>query len=169
MASSASSASAERNPLEKKFNSQTKYLLMKLWEYCKQEAKKCKISINITERISKATSIVCNAFFAGFWYTLFHAGISRTSIVRVTMEHCKKGGLSMPRKRYKKHFAQARLIVIVRYKCSRVHVDADSFDRDSTRQDPFIVRKEGNLSLSKIWQVNFEPWNFVTYSVLGQT
>ena len=128
---------------------------MKLWEYCKQEAKKCKISINITERISKATGIVCNAFFAGFWYTLCHAGISRTSIVtpivRVTMEHCKKGGLSTTRKRYKKYFAQARSIVILRYKCSRVHVDADSFDRDSIRQDPFIVRKEGNLSLSKIW------------------
>ena len=64
----------------------------------KQEAKKCKISINITERIWKATGIVCNAFFAGFWRTLRHAGISRTSIVRVRMEHCKKGGLSMPRK-----------------------------------------------------------------------
>ena len=48
------------------------------------------------------------------------------------------------------HFAQARSIVIVRYKCSRVHVDAHSFDPDIVRQDPFIVRKEGNLSLSKI-------------------
>ena len=55
MASSAPSASAERTPLGKKLNSQAKYLLMKLWEYFKQEAKKCKISINITERISKAT------------------------------------------------------------------------------------------------------------------
>ena len=95
----------------------------------------------------KATGIVCNAFFAGFWHTLRHAGISRTSI---RMEHCKKGGLFTPRKRYKMHFAQAHSIVIVRYKCSRVHVDADSFDPDTVRQDPFIVWKEGNLSLSKI-------------------
>ena len=56
-----------------------------------QEAKKSKISINITERIWKATGIVCNAFFVGFWHTLHHAGISRTSIVRVRMEHRKKG------------------------------------------------------------------------------
>ena len=55
MASNAPSASAERNSLGKKLNSQTKYLLMKLWEYFKQEVKKCKISINITERILKAT------------------------------------------------------------------------------------------------------------------
>ena len=148
MASSAPSANAERNPLGKKLNSQTKYLLMKLWEYFKQEAKKCKISINITGRIWKATGIVCNTFFAGFWHTLRHAGISRTSIVRVRMEYRKKGGLSTPRKRYKKHVAQAYSIVIVRYKCSRVHVDADSFDQDAIRQGPFIVRKEGN---SKIW------------------
>ena len=134
MTSSALSASAERNPLRKKLNSQTKYLLMKLWEYFKQEAKKCKISVNITERILKATGIVCNAIFAGFWHTLCHAGISRTSTVRVRMEYHKKGGLSTPRKRYKKHFAQTRSIVIVRYKCSRVHVDADSFDRDAIRQ-----------------------------------
>ena len=113
MASSAPSASAERTPLGKKLNSQTKYLLMKLWEYFKQEAKKCKICINITERISKATGIVCNsAFFAGFLHTLRHAGISRTSI---RMEHRKKGGLFTPRKRYKMQFAQARSIVIVRY------------------------------------------------------
>ena len=151
MASSAPSVNAEQNPLGKMLNSQTKYLLMKLWKYFKQEAKKCKISINIMERIWKVTDIVCNAFFAGFWHTLRHAGISRTFIVRVRMEHRKKGGLSTPRKRYKKHFAQARSIVIVRYKCSRVHVDADRFDRDAIRQGPFIVRKEGNLSLSKIW------------------
>ena len=118
MASSALSVSAEQNPLGKKLNTQTKYLLMKLWEYFKQEAKKCKISVNITERISKATGIVCNAFFAGFWHTLRHTGVSRTSIVRVRMEYCKKGGLSTPRKRYKKHFAQTCSIVIVRYKCS---------------------------------------------------
>ena len=147
MVSSAPSSSAERNPLGKKLNSQMKYLLMKLWEYFKQEAKKCKVSINITERISNATGVVCNAFVAGFWHTLRHAGISMTSI---RMEHRKKGGLFTPRKRYKMHFAQARSIVIVRYKCSRVHVDADTFDPDTIRQDPFIVRKEGNLSLSKI-------------------
>ncbi|XP_065893999.1 uncharacterized protein [Dysidea avara] len=114
MASSVPSASAERNPFGKTLNSQTKYLLMKLWEYFKQEAKKCKISINIMERISKAT------------------GISRTSI---RMEHRKKGDLFTPRKRYK---------------CSRVLVDTDSFNPDTIRQDPFIVRKGGNLSLSKI-------------------
>ena len=81
---------------------------MKLWEYFKQEAKKCKISINITERISKATGILYHAFFAGFWHTLRHAGISRTSI---RMEHRNKGGLFTPRKRYKMHFAQARSIL----------------------------------------------------------
>ena len=106
--SSAASASAEQNPLEKKLNSQTKCLLKKLWKYFKQEAKKCKFFVNIKERISKTTG---NTFFAGFWHTLRHAGISKTSIVRVRMEYSKKGGLSTPRKRYKK---QTHSIVIVR-------------------------------------------------------
>ena len=55
MASSAASANVEQNPLTKRSNSQTKYLLMKLREYFKQEAKNCKFSVNIKERISKAT------------------------------------------------------------------------------------------------------------------
>ncbi|XP_065911333.1 uncharacterized protein [Dysidea avara] len=105
MASSAPSASAEQTPLGKKLNSQTKYLLMKLWEYFKQEAKKCKISINITERISKATGI-------GFQGHLLE-------------------------------WSTARKVVYLRQ-------EKDSFDPDTVRQDPFIVRKEGNLSLSKI-------------------
>ena len=128
MASSAASASAERNPLGKRLNSQTKHLLMKLWEYFKQEVKKCKLSANIKERISEATD---NTFFAGFWPTLRHAGISKTSIDR--MEHHKKGSLSTPRKRYKKHFAQACSIVIARYKRSQVCVDADSLNQDAIR------------------------------------
>ena len=131
MASSAASASTERNLLGKRLNSQTKYLLMKLWEYFKQEAKNCKFSVNIKERISKVTG---NTFFAGFWHTLRHTEISKTSIVRVRMEYRKKGSFSMPRKGYKKYFAQACSIVIVRYKRSLVCVDADSFDHDAIRQ-----------------------------------
>ncbi|XP_065913858.1 uncharacterized protein [Dysidea avara] len=53
---------------------------MKLWEYFKQEAKKCKFFVNIKERISKTT------------------GISKMSIVRVRMEYRKKGGLFTPSK-----------------------------------------------------------------------
>ena len=78
MVSSAASASAEQNTLGKRSNSQMKYLLMKRWEYFKQEAKKCKFSVNIKEKISKATSYT---FFAKFWHTLRHTGISKTSIV----------------------------------------------------------------------------------------
>ena len=95
MASSAASASVERNPLGKRLNGQMKHLLMKLWEYFKQEVKKCKLSAKIKERILEATDIT---FFAGFWHTLRHAGISKTSIVRVRMEYHKKGSLSTPSK-----------------------------------------------------------------------
>ena len=111
MESSAASASAERKPLGKRLNSQMKHILMKLWQYFKQEVKKCKLSANMKERILEATD---NAFFAGFWHTLCHAGISKTSILRVRMEYHKKGSLSTPRKRYKKCFAQACSIVIAR-------------------------------------------------------
>ena len=56
MASSVASASAERNPLKKRLNSQTKYVLMKLCgDYIEQEVKKSKVSINIKKRIMKVT------------------------------------------------------------------------------------------------------------------
>ena len=56
MVSSAASVSTERNPLGKRLNSQTKFLLMKLWDYFEQEVKS-KVSINVKQRISKATGI----------------------------------------------------------------------------------------------------------------
>ena len=62
-ASSAVSVSAEQNPLGKRLNSQTKFLLMKLWDYFEQEARKSKVSFNVKQRISKATGIkylLCN-------------------------------------------------------------------------------------------------------------
>ena len=62
MASSSASVSAERSPLGKRLNSQTKFLLMKLWDYFKQEAKKCKVSINVNKRISKTTGINAAGF-----------------------------------------------------------------------------------------------------------
>ena len=55
MASSAASVSAERNPLGKRLNSQTKFLPMKLCNYFEQEANKSKVSANVKQRISKAT------------------------------------------------------------------------------------------------------------------
>ena len=57
MASSAVSVSVERNTLGKRFNSQTKFLLMKLWDYFEQEVRKSKVSISVKKRISKATGI----------------------------------------------------------------------------------------------------------------
>ena len=106
MASSAASVSAERNPLGKRLNSQTKYLLMKLWNYFEQEANKSKVSVNVKQRISKATGIkylLCS----WVWYSFRHVGISESSIVRVRMKYCKKGGFSTPRKRYKSSLQEA--------------------------------------------------------------
>ena len=53
----AASVSAERNPLGKRLNSQTKFLLIKLWNYFEQEVNKSKVSVNVKQRISKATGI----------------------------------------------------------------------------------------------------------------
>ena len=100
MAPSAASVSVERNFLGKRLNSQTKFLLMKLWDYFEQEAKKSKVSVNVKQRILKATGIkylLCS----WVWYSFRHVGISESSIVRARMEYCKKGGFSVPRKRYK--------------------------------------------------------------------
>ena len=48
-------ASMAQNPFGKKrFNSQARYLIMKLWEYFEQEAKKSRVSVNVKNKISKA-------------------------------------------------------------------------------------------------------------------
>ena len=48
-------ASTAQNPFGKKrFNSQAKYLIMKLWEYFEQEAKKCHVAVNVKNKVSKA-------------------------------------------------------------------------------------------------------------------
>ena len=102
MASSAASVSAERNSLGKRLNRQTKFLLLKLWSYFEQEANKSKVSVNVKQRISKATGIKYLPVLCSWvWYSFRHVGISESSIVRVRMEYRKKDGLSMPRKRYK--------------------------------------------------------------------
>ena len=69
--------------------------------YFEQEAKKSKVSINVKQRISKATGIkyfLCSLV----WYSFHHVRISESSIVRTRMEYSKKGGFSMPRKRQTK-------------------------------------------------------------------
>ena len=48
-------ASTAQNPCGKKhFNSQAKYLIMKLWEYFEQEAKKSRVAVNVKNKVSKA-------------------------------------------------------------------------------------------------------------------
>ena len=48
-------ASTAQNPFGKKhFNSQARYLIMKLWDYFEQEAKKSCVSVNVKKKISKA-------------------------------------------------------------------------------------------------------------------
>ena len=48
-------ASTAQNPFGKKrFNSQAKYLIKKLWDYFEQEAKKSRVSVNVKNKISKA-------------------------------------------------------------------------------------------------------------------
>ena len=48
-------ASTAQNPFGKKrFNSQAKYLIMKLWEHFEQEAKKCRVVVNAKNKVSKA-------------------------------------------------------------------------------------------------------------------
>ena len=50
-------ASMAQNPFGKKrFNSQAKYLIMKLWDYFEEEAKKSRVSVNVKNKISKALS-----------------------------------------------------------------------------------------------------------------
>ena len=84
MASSAVSVSVERYPLGKRLNSQTRFLHMKLWDYFEQEARKSKVSVNVKQRILKATGIkylLCS----WVWYSFRHVGISESSIVRARM------------------------------------------------------------------------------------
>ena len=79
MASSAASVSAEQNPLGKRLNNQTKYLLMKLWNYFEQEVNKSKVSVNVKQRISKATGIkylLCS----WVWYSFRHVGKSEDGV-----------------------------------------------------------------------------------------
>ena len=48
-------ASAAQNLFGKKrFNSQVEYLIMKLWEYFEQEAKKSCVVVNVKNKVSKA-------------------------------------------------------------------------------------------------------------------
>ena len=51
-------ASMAQNPFGKKrFSSQAKYLIMKLWEYFEQEAKKSRVAVNVKNKVSKALSM----------------------------------------------------------------------------------------------------------------
>ena len=59
-------ASTAESPFGKKrFNSQAKYLIMKLWEYFEQESMKSRVAVNVKNKVSKALgmdSLACNEF-----------------------------------------------------------------------------------------------------------
>ena len=83
MASSSASVSVSRSPLGKRLNSQTKFLLMKLWDFFEQEAKKSKVSVNVKKRILKASGIKC---LQCSWDNLsYHRQVSDLSTVNVTI------------------------------------------------------------------------------------
>ena len=71
----------------KRLNSQVKYIIMKVWEYFKKEAKKSPISVNLKRKILNTTDK---------WFALFKTrfiapcrdfnGIYYVSLIRIQME-----------------------------------------------------------------------------------
>ena len=58
-------STAESTFGKKRFNSQAKYLIMKLWEYFEQESMKSRVAVNVKNKVSKALgmdSLACNEF-----------------------------------------------------------------------------------------------------------
>ena len=161
MASSAALVSVERNPLGKRLNSQTKFLPMNLWNYFEQEARKSKVSVNVKKRILKATGIkylLCS----WVWYSFRHVGISESSIVRARMEYHKKAGF-LCQENGIKVVCRSPLNSSNRhgsYRRSRIHVDADSFNRDAIRQKIHSLYNKKEINhCRRFWWVNYERWS----------
>jgi len=98
MASSAALQSETK--LEKRLNSQKKFLLIKLWDYFEQETRKSKISRGDEERSFKARPLSSSQL------GLLFIPPCRDFRKRARMDYSKKGRFSMPTKRYRSNSQQ---------------------------------------------------------------
>ena len=107
----------------KTLRSQTKYVIMNLWDYFEREAQKSGRVVNCTAKVAKAT---------GKW---LYVQTERT-IGRIRAEYKEKGVFWTPKKRYARP-------------CYRI--DADDFDRDAIcRLIHYHYKNRKNLTLKKI-------------------